>query len=190
MSKINIQPTETASWYYLIHEAEESANRWLPEMLESYLVFMLMRFMRRQDLTAGVVAKRFLKGLLARGSARHRKLREVGDQCLLISGWFPGLAEKRRLTESYYVDLGRSAYGALGDAGDDQTSELFQLLCQAFLPAVRVLATARNLSNAQTSENNLAALAGAPATRWPESDKDSCPSFSEIILDHPSKISH
>ena len=60
-----------------------------------YLVFLLMRFADKPHCTARIMAEDFLGSQLLHGEQRADSLREVGDHCLLFSGLFPELAERR-----------------------------------------------------------------------------------------------
>ena len=52
MKSLVLQPTDTAQWHALVAEAQHACQHTLTETLESYLVFMLMRFTGRHDLVA------------------------------------------------------------------------------------------------------------------------------------------
>ena len=65
MNHIVTEPTATAQWKHLVHEAEERAHLTLNETLESYLVFTLMRFTQRPQLVNGIMALEFLNSLRA-----------------------------------------------------------------------------------------------------------------------------
>ena len=57
MAKLVIQPTSTAQWHALVSEAESAASCVLNEDLESYLVFLLMRFASNPHMLARVIGK-------------------------------------------------------------------------------------------------------------------------------------
>lgn len=133
MKNIYIQPTPMAQWYALVNEAQFGCQLDLDEDLESYLVFMLMRFSGKTELSQSVVAIEFLESLHKTGSMRTNCLQEVGDKCLLISGFFPEQIRKRRLKESYYIDLGQNAYYALANHSKLMAADLFKSLSHEFL---------------------------------------------------------
>ncbi|HET8701153.1 MAG TPA: hypothetical protein VFL97_05760, partial [Nitrococcus sp.] len=111
----------------------------LDEQRESYLVFLLMRYLRRPEMVRSVLALKFLRGLLSQGQRRRESLQEVGDQCLIFAGLFPEQAERRRVRLSYFVDLGRSAYSDLADVPHEGSAELFQALAHTFVVLTDVL---------------------------------------------------
>jgi hypothetical protein len=158
MSVIVTQPTSTALWHQLVTEAERHTQRHLAPETESYLVFMLMRFLGRPEIASSVVAMDYLEGLLLQGHSRDDKLRDVGDTCLLYSGMFPMRAKRRRVKVSYFVDLGRSAYLQLSDTLAISTAELFQQLSDDFIPMMDILHTIRELGNSTAIPDPLQAM--------------------------------
>ena len=88
MKSLVLQPTDTAQWHALVAEAQQACRHTLTETLESYLVFMLMRFTGRPDLVARAMALEFLDAQ-GEGCQQPDMLRDVGDKCLLFSGFFP-----------------------------------------------------------------------------------------------------
>jgi hypothetical protein len=145
MTSLVLQPTDTAQWHALVAEAQQASQHHLNEPLESYLVFMLMRFAERPDLAARAMALEFLEAQLE-GSQKPDRLRDVGDKCLLFSGLFPQLAERRLVRISYFVRLGRSAYHQLAALVDRETDRLYGQLSEAFVPVMDVLQAMRGLS--------------------------------------------
>ncbi len=145
MTSLVLEPTEKAQWHALVTEAQLACQRNLDEPLESYLVFMLMRFTGEADLAARAMALEFLEAQLA-SSQNNEKLRDVGDKCLLFSGLFPQLAERRLVRVSYFVRLGRSAYQQLAQRVDQQADSLYTRLAEAFVPVMDVLQAMRGLS--------------------------------------------
>ncbi len=145
MARIILEPTPQAQWQTLVHEAQAACDRQLDESLESYLVFLLMRFADRPEAVARVMAEDYLNSMQQGGSERHLQLREVGDHCLLFSGLFPRLAERRLVRVSYFVNIGRSSYRQLSDRLDRQRSVMFGHLSDAFVVLMDVLHAMREL---------------------------------------------
>ena len=56
MQNIVTYPTSMAQWHALINEATVGAHIRLNEDLESYLVFLLMRFTAKPDMAGSVLA--------------------------------------------------------------------------------------------------------------------------------------
>ncbi len=145
MKSLVLQPTEVAQWHALVSEAQLASHRNLEEGLESYLVFLLMRFADRPELARRIMALEFLRAQQEPGQKTER-LRDVGDQCLLFSGLFPQIAERRQVKVSYFVALGRSAYDQLASIVDRQSDQLYTRLTQAFVGIMDVLHAMRGLS--------------------------------------------
>lgn len=142
MSLFDAQHGPLAQWHKLVVDAESEAGVKLDEDLESYLVFTLMRYLSRPEMVQRVLALDYLNAAHSHGNQRKEQLRDVGDQCLLVSGLFPRRAERRRVRVSYYVDLGRSAYHHLGQTLDP-LSALFVQLAQNFVLAMDILQAIR-----------------------------------------------
>lgn len=142
MRKILDQPGNMSQWQALVAEAEALCGVQLDEELESYLVFTLMRYLRRPDMAQRILALDFLEAFQQSHPQRNETLRDVGDQCLLFSGLFPRRAERRRVRVSYYVDLGRSAYQNLAD-NLTKTAHLFAHLAEEFIAAMDTLQAIR-----------------------------------------------
>ncbi len=138
-----LEPTgDVAQWQALVAEAEKHAGIRLDEELESYLVFTLMRWLRRPDMAQRILALEFLESFHQQAAQRSESLRDVGDQCLLFSGLFPQRAERRRVRVSYYVDLGRSAYRNLAE-GLTELARLFERMAEEFVSAMDILQAIR-----------------------------------------------
>jgi len=146
MKRLVLHPSETAQWQALVSDAQDACTVKLNEDIESYLVFLLMRFAQEPTIASRTMATELLESQDAVGSQKKQALRDVGDQCLLISGLFPGRASKRLVKVSYYVSLGQTAYSVL--AGTDQASitDLYGELCIEFVNLMDVLQTTRDLA--------------------------------------------
>jgi hypothetical protein len=145
MENLVLHPTSMAQWLALVHDAETAAAHRLDEELESYLVFLLMRFAGQPQVTARVLALEYLDGLLAGGRERKDRLRDVGDVCLLYSGLFPQMAARRRVRLSYFVQLGRTAYRELSDRLERGFAQVYLNLAHGFVPLMDVLQAMRTL---------------------------------------------
>lgn len=146
MSNFSVGPTATASWQSLVLEAQTASHIDLNEDLQSYLVFLLMRFLYEDQLLQRPIALDFLDTLHQSGKLQQHNLQEVGDKCLIVSGFFPGLAERRLVQINYFVGLGQGAYSALSYLSDKSNERLFKELSSGFIPLVDVLRTIRGLS--------------------------------------------
>jgi len=146
MPKRILTSTSTDQWHTLVTEAQQASGIQLHEDLESYLVFLLMRYTDRPEMAASILAIDYLEGANSLGQVRQDRMRDVGDQCLLYSGLFPERAEKRRVRVSYYVDLGRSAYQTAADATQLALSQLFTALSNQFVLVMDTLQAMRGIN--------------------------------------------
>lgn len=143
MHTIRLAPTATAQWRELVHEAASQCDYQLDDELESYLVFLLMRYVDRPEMAGRVLALDYLESLTCEGGRQQEQLREVGDQCLLYSGLFPLRARRRLVRIRYYVDLGRSAYHQLSGQLQRGWADTFARLAERFVPLTDVLQAMR-----------------------------------------------
>ncbi len=149
MTDLILEPTVTAQWQRLVRDATRQSAHDLGEDLESYLVFLLMRFAQDSALTHRVMALEYLQGMSVQGEARNNALRDVGDQCLLMAGVFPHQAERRMVRLSYFVELGQSAYEQLSRFLGRSTAQLYGELSSAFVSLMEVLHCMRGLGGAE-----------------------------------------
>lgn len=148
MNRLILNSTSVAQWYTLVNEAQENIGNRLNIDLESYLVFMLQRFTNRPELTQSILSLDYLESLESTGRQRADKLRDVGDKCILFTGFFPELAGRRHVTVSYFVELGRRAYSYLSSQSilGLSTAELYELLQVHFIKLVDLLLSIRELN--------------------------------------------
>jgi len=106
-------------WQDIIHEAETVSEIQLEKDLESYLISLLIRYTDKPEITKQIMAMSFLTGMTPSNKQGVLALQSVGDQCLLFSGLFPNMAEKRLVKISYFVNLGRVAYLTLSKDNND-----------------------------------------------------------------------
>ena len=142
-----LEASNLAQWHALVQEAEKESGCHLDEVMESYLVFTLMRFMKDQNLCTQAMALEYLQLQNLPNAVRTEQLRNIGDQCLLLSGLFPKRAEKRLVRVSYYVDMGRSAYQHLSLGAQNATANLYKQLAEAFVMLMDLLQTIRRFSS-------------------------------------------
>ena len=135
-----------AQWQKLILEAEQACAVNLNEETESYLVFLLMRFIEKPQMVSSVLGLEFLEGSQDFSHAREEKLRDVGDKCLLLSGLFPGRAEHRCVDISYFIKFDMNQY--------PKNHEKDQLLFPGPAPRRNQYCSKRLLRNVYTHQEN------------------------------------
>ena len=152
MSQLILQPTTLAQWYTLVNDAECSCSLQLDQEVESYLVYLLMRFSDKPEMAKSILAIEFLESLHLTGSYQSNVLREVGDKCLLYAGLFPERAERRRVKESYFIDLGQNAYYLLATLSESEIARLYNSICKAFLAMRNILLEMRKESHIKVDD--------------------------------------
>jgi hypothetical protein len=130
-------------WQALVREAADGGGVRLDELQESYLVLVLLRYQCDDTLLARVQALDWLDAFGLPPSARSDALRDVGDRCLLVAGLFPGLAERRRVSVDYFIDLGRGAWREVAASNRAGYAALFAQLQDGYRELVRTLSTMR-----------------------------------------------
>ena len=142
-----LESSTLAQWHALVKQAEKESGCHLDEVMESYLVFTLMRFMKDQALGAHAMAPDYLNLQNLPDAQRAEQLRNIGDKCLLLTGLFPKRAEKRLVRVSYYVDMGRAAYHHLSGCAQHASSGLYHQLAETFVLLMDLLQTIRRFSS-------------------------------------------
>lgn len=148
MNNLILEPTINAQWQLLIKDAEQNSNINLTEDLESYLVFLLVRFSTYGNIAKTIAALEFLHSLNLTGRRQRDQLQELGDKCLLISGLFPGRAVHRCVRISYFVNLGQNAYVKLAELSHNSLSDFYKKLGHHFVQLMDVLHTMREMKDA------------------------------------------
>ncbi|MBB71220.1 MAG: hypothetical protein CMF50_02325 [Legionellales bacterium] len=148
MDNLVLNPTSTAQWHHLVQDAAFHAGLQLDEELESYLVFLLMRFVEQPHLSNQALALEYLRSQLHGRGQQHETLQAVGDKCLLFAGLFPGHAQRKRVRISYFVDLGQTAYHHLSLVSRAALGELYGTLRNEFVVLMEVLQASRELTGA------------------------------------------
>jgi len=149
MSHLVIHPTPTAQWHALVNEAQIAAQCQLDEDLESYLVFLLMRFTTRPEMHSRIMAAEFLEECQSPNNHQHERWRDIGDHCLLFSGLFPQQAQRRLVSLGYFIALGQNAYSQIADSNNHPEmgshSELYNDLANDFVLLMDILHSIRTL---------------------------------------------
>jgi len=139
MRQLVLHPTPTAQWHSLVCEAEKVSNIFLDEELQSYLVFLLMRYLDKPAMAAKILALDYIDSMLSSGQRKEEKLRDVGDVCLIHAGLFPERAKRKRVSDQYFIELGCGAYQQLSIVVEYSIAPLYDRLSKSFLPIRDVL---------------------------------------------------
>ena len=148
MSFFRCEPTSTAQWHALVIEATKQTGYRFDESLESYLVITLEHFTTKDEWVNSIIALDFLSAIELTGSSGNHVLRNVGDQCLLISGLFPERVLRKNVSLNYLISIGQQAYYTLAFARQPFAidTELFEKLGVNFIGLMDVLHTMRDIN--------------------------------------------
>ena len=94
------------SCYDLVLESEGNTSIQLAHEVEAYVVHLMAKNFERGDIGANPVAIMMLEAV---SSLNEKKLLYVADECLLIHSY--PLKRHRWPCNTYYADIGRTAYG-------------------------------------------------------------------------------
>lgn len=155
MNSLLPKTTVLSEWYDLVQAASKTSLISLPEDVESYLVFLLMEFMKQPEIAKSVLSSEYLEALHYHLKTRQVLLKNVGDKCLLISGLFPARAHKKRIKISYFVNLGKNAYMVLGNLSTKEANaHLYATLSERFVAMMDILHTTRELNHPDIPQLN------------------------------------
>lgn len=147
MAKILKDLNATTQWKSLVTDACQHLNITLPEQIESYLVFLLMRFIKSPEVAQKVLALEYLHSINQYGTQRTVALREVGDQCLLYSGLFPERARRKRVRVSYFINIGKTAYQYLSMHDKNSSCNLYANLAHDFVALMDIMHAMREVDS-------------------------------------------
>jgi hypothetical protein len=143
MKPLVLHPTAMSQWHAMVNEAEVATMHLLDEDTESYLVFLLMRYMGDPQLLDSVIAIEFLESMNSFGRKQIDMLKGVGDKSLLVCGLFPDLADKRNVSLDYYTHMGQAAYLTVGELQPRHVGALYVQLSEQFMILQRILQVMR-----------------------------------------------
>jgi len=112
-------------------------------MVEHYVVQLLAGYCA-QPIESAPLALRMATAVVAPPRERRRRLREIGDTSLYVSGFWSDSLEDAAVDVDYYIEMGGSAYGELARGGPgwtgDPYSEVFGELALNFVRFAAALA--------------------------------------------------
>lgn len=101
-------------WVKFVRRGEDLAGVPLGEELESFLVFTLMRLVKRVNLFSLVLATEYLETINNyEGRKREIYLSDLGDICLIQAGLFPERYKRFGIHPSYFRNIGSAAFSEL-----------------------------------------------------------------------------
>lgn len=140
------EPTTIAEWQSLVAEAEVKTGYTFDENVENYIVLTLDHYTKKEELITSVIALEFLENTNIEKPHDGEQLRNVGDQCLILSGLFPERALRKNVSLDYFISMGQQAYLALTDIRlkDNFDPELYKKLSSNFVGLMDLLHAMRS----------------------------------------------
>ena len=126
MRHIAITVYETAHWHALIGKAEYLTQHLLPHGIEDYLVRLFMRF-EQEDIQNS--RQRPEIGQLV---SSEEKLGRLGDQCLLMCGFYPQASQEYGISLDEFISMGSEAYKKLSSLVVDEDEMIYEYLAGNF----------------------------------------------------------
>jgi hypothetical protein len=112
-------------------------------LVEHYIVRLLAGY-AAQPIDSAPLALRMAAAVDAPPRERRRRLRDIGDTSLYVSGFWSESLEQAAVDVDYYVEMGGSAYGELARGGSawsgDPYTDVFGELAMNFARFVAALA--------------------------------------------------
>ncbi len=129
------------SWHALVEQAKVDSGHSIAQGLDHYLALTLEAHLKDITLASNVLALNYLENINGQTHETLQKMRQVGDQCLLLSGLFPERAQKRNVSLEYYINLGKNAYLDIARAHPQLklNNELFYELSVHFVGLMDIL---------------------------------------------------
>lgn len=149
MSQLVLSSSLKEFFRTLVGEVVKRQRVSLEEVTEYYVVNLLSEYAAAEKLfTEQVDGKReteplamlYHRALLQDREERIRTLRRLGDVSLYTAGFFQQSLKDRVVGPDYYVNMGRTAYGAVADlSASTSYGSVYQELQHKFLAVVEVL---------------------------------------------------
>ena len=123
--QLPLYTTETANWYALLNRAQAESNSYFQRDVEDYLVYLLAYM--ETELTYRENINIEANGFLPDTPKQRRlsKIKDIGEQCLLIAGLFPDHANLTGIPLLFMMEKGCSAYRELANATPEVSLYLY-----------------------------------------------------------------
>ena len=140
------EETSQSQWLQLIVNAEKLTGYQLQHELKNYLSLTLQHYTNELTLPTSIIALSYMEALSLSGTKQSHELRNIGDQCLLLSGLFPERLSRKSISLDYTITIGQQSYSRLADKNhvEQWDSELFYSLQNHFIGLVDILYSMRH----------------------------------------------
>lgn len=112
------------TFWTIVKRTEHSTGISLPQDTEAYVVLLMAEFTANNNIFPDPsFAEKYLQ------LTNPLEAKELGDQCLFISGWFPDSLNRKGLGVSYIESIGKTCYVK---ASEQLNKDLFEQLATNF----------------------------------------------------------
>ncbi len=133
MRQISITVPETAHWHALIGKAEYIACHLLPQGIEDYLIRLFMRTEQQEIVD-------FKQELVKESEVdAEEKLQRLGDQCLMLCGFYPEASDEYGVAMNEFVLMGVESYKKLASLEYGENEIIFEYLARNFVQVSELL---------------------------------------------------
>jgi hypothetical protein len=140
LKQISITVTETAHWHALIGRAEHISRHLLPQGIEDYLVRLFLRVEQEEAVI-------FHEKQKVEDLAPEDKLQRLGDQCLMLCGFYPEASKEYGVAMDEFISMGRDAYRKLTSMEYGENEMIFEYLTENFVQVSDLLCYISSLSD-------------------------------------------
>ncbi len=176
MKHIAITVNETAHWHALIGKAEYLTHHLLPHGIEDYLVRLFLRFEQEE------IQNLRKKPDSAEIASSEEKLHRLGDQCLLLCGFYPQASQEYGIALDEFISMGSEAYKKMVSLTEGEEEMIYEYLAVNFSQVVELICYITEFSDKSISNRQ---------RRLTEQDDDTVVSFKQAVPPQfSSPISH
>lgn len=141
MRQISITVPETAHWHALIGKAEHVARHLLPQGIEDYLIRL---FMRVEQEESSVFKEKQNKEDIVNA---ENKLQRLGDQCLMLCGFYPEASKEYGVAMDEFISMGVESYKKLASLEYGENEMIFEYLAENFVQVSNLLCYINSFSD-------------------------------------------
>lgn len=141
MRQISLTVSETAHWHALIGKAEHVAHRLLPQGIEDYLIRLFMRVEQDDAMLMQNMDNR------SEADIAEYKLQKLGDQCLMLCGFYPEASEDYGVAMDEFIAMGVEAYKKLASLQKGEDEIIFSYLTENFVQVSELLSFINQISS-------------------------------------------
>lgn len=141
MKQISITITETAHWHAMIGQAEHVARHLLPQGIEDYLIRLFLR--AEQEKAHVIQAQEDIEHVVSAAD----KLQRLGDQCLMLCGFYPEACKEYGVGMDEFVAMGIESYKKMVSLEYGENEMIFEYLAENFVQLSNLLCQISRFSN-------------------------------------------